>query len=391
MMSGLFCCLQTETNAFSFGAWGLAGHVSLGSWARGLDTWALLYLYLMSRMMTTASTERGVVTTNLAKVLTNNWLWHQGNTDTVGAPIDTQELLSALILWRLTKTSLGGRCYISFSTKNSIFTQICLIFPFPLCYAFRPLISSGWCWHNDLSLWTLTSRTGSLWCLNSKGEWNFPSCDKTRLAEWSPPLPGCRGKVWTGSELESLKLAKYSQIVLIIIFIWWSFRKWAVIWVWAPKCKIGIRHSEIAHFPSLQQIGPNNKCKVERPMVEEGCAFTWNSIKGWITVYKFSRICQRLVVCSYLDSAQPMVEWWLQSMTARNTDSPDSKLLEGLNVQSPHWLIMSNHKSQFATCEEVTHLQLHLNPYKSWSAIRIDLRRKHNDIKSYIWYKENYQ
>ena len=36
------------------------------------------------------------------------------------------------------------------------------------------------------------------------------------------------------------------------------------------QCKMRIRHSEIAHFPSLQQIGPNNKCKVERPMVEEG-------------------------------------------------------------------------------------------------------------------------
>ncbi len=33
--------------------------------------------------------DAGVVTTNLAKVLTNNWLWHQGNTDTVGAPVDT--------------------------------------------------------------------------------------------------------------------------------------------------------------------------------------------------------------------------------------------------------------------------------------------------------------
>ena len=36
------------------------------------------------------------------------------------------------------------------------------------------------------------------------------------------------------------------------------------------QCKIRIRHSEIAHFPSLQQIGPNNKCKVKKPMVEEG-------------------------------------------------------------------------------------------------------------------------
>ena len=44
---------------------------------------------------------------------------------------------------------------------------------------------------------------------------------------------------------------------------------------------------------------------------------------------------------------------------------PDSKLLEGLNFQSPHWLIMSKRKSQFATSKEVTHLQLHLNPYKS--------------------------